>query len=403
MKKTLLTIIFSMLIVLTSLAQSEPKMNYQAVLRDSQNKLVANTPVQVTLTVQNRAGVTYYTEPKSTITTNQNGLMTLAFGGGTNWNTVNWEDANLVIDVTWGEGNSIKDTVATTAVPYAYYAANVPTCEDMKACINDTLEKYTTTDQLCNVINTCDMSSNIYIQNLLQNLSNRIDEQNEIIGQLNRALDSVSQLIPFVCGASLAVDHEGNKYRTVEITTTSGTKQCWLAENMRCTTAPAESGVTLLAGGYIATDYSTPRYLPAGAEMPVGMDSATYVNTYGCLYNFPAAMAINTKQTSFQENYRGICPEGWHIPTLEEFNTLKGTSGWNSSTAFNPLRAGYFNQYHPNIADTGVGFYFWSTTVGEGAYAPNNAFALYSENGTTSKLEHFFRSTVFSVRCLRNN
>lgn len=402
MKKTLSIIIFSMLIVLTSWAQGGPKMNYQAVLRDSQNKLVANTAVQVTLTVQNAAGVAYYTEPQTTVNTNQNGLMTLTFGGGENWNNINWKDANLVIDATWGEGNNIKDTAVMTAVPYAYYAENSMTCEEVKGCINDTLGKYTTTDKLCDVINTCDMSSNTSIQNLLQNLSNRIDEQNEVIGKLNRALDSVSQLIPFVCGASPVIDHEGNKYKTVEITTTSG-KQCWMAENMRCTTAPAESGVTLVAGGYISTDYSTPRYFPAGTAMPVGMDSATYVNTYGCLYNFPAAMAINTEQTPFQENHRGICPEGWHIPTQEEFNTLISTSGWNASTAFNPLRAGYFNQYHPNIADTGVGFYFWSATPGVGGYAPKNAFSLYAENGTTSELNYFFRSTAFSVRCLRNN
>lgn len=400
MKKILSIVIFSMLIILTSWAQGGPKMNYQAVLRDSQNKLVANTAVQVQLTVQNAAGVAYYTEPQTTVNTNQNGLMTLTFGGGENWNTVNWKDASLVIDATWGEGNKIKDTVAMTAVPYAMYAANGMTCEDVKDCIKDTLGKYTTTDQLCDVINTCDMSSNTSIQELLQNLSNRIDEQNEVIGKLNRALDSVSQLIPFVCGASPVVDHEGNKYKTVEITTTLG-KQCWMAENMRCTTAPAESGVTLVAGGYIATDYSTPRYFPAGTKQAPDLDSASYVNIYGILYNLPAAMAINTQQTSFQENHRGICPEGWHMPTREEFNTLVGTAGWNAPTAFNPLLAGYVNQYHTKIADIGIGYYFWSATPGEGGYAPNNAFALFSDNG--SKIDAFFRSTAFSVRCLRNN
>lgn len=403
MKKILSIVIFSMLIILTSWAQGGPKMNYQAVLRDSQNKLVANTAVQVQLTVQNAAGVAYYTEPQTTVTTNQNGLMTLTFGGGANWNTVNWKDANLVIDATWGEGNKIKDTVVMTAVPYAYYAENSMTCEDVKDCIKDTLEKYTTTDQLCDVINACDISSNTSIQNLqnlLQNLSNRIDAQNEVIGKLNRALDSVSQLIPFVCGASPVVDHEGNKYKTVEITTTLG-KQCWMAENMRCTTAPAESGVTLVAGGYIATDYSTPRYFPAGNVQAPNMDSASYVNRYGILYNLPAAMAINATQTSFQENHRGICPEGWHIPTREEFNTLVGTAGWDAPTAFNPLLAGYFNQYNPKIADIGVGYYFWSATPGENRYAPSNAFALFKDNG--SKIDAFFRSTAFSVRCVRNN
>ncbi len=301
--------------------------------------------------------------------------------------------------------SNISTTISKEKTDSATLAGRINTletasmdCDDVKNCIKDTLSKYTTTDNLCNVINTCDLSSNTSIQELLQNLSNRIDEQNEVIGKLNRALDSVSQLIPFVCGASLVVDHEGNKYKTVEITTTSG-KQCWMAENMRCTTAPAESGVTLVAGGYSSTDYSTPRYFPAGTEQTENMDSATYVNMYGILYNFPAAMAINTQGTSFEENHRGICPEGWHMPTQAEFNSLIGTANWNANTAFNPLLAGYFNQYHSKITDIGVGYYFWSGTP----FDSINAYSLFSDGQEPEVDDFFYRSTVFSVRCLRNN
>lgn len=381
MKKILSIVVFVMLIVLTSWAQSEPKMNYQAVLRDGQNKLVTNTSVQVTLTVQNAAGVAYYMEPQTTVTTNQNGLMTLTFGGGANWNNVNWKDANLVIDATWGEGNNIKDTVAMTAVPYAMCAANGMTCEDVKECINDTLGKYTPTEDL---------------QVLLQNLTDKINE-------LNRALDSVSQLIPFVCGASSVVDHEGNKYKTVEITTTLGTKQCWMAENMRCTTAPAESGVTLVAGGLSLnlTDYSTPRYYPAGNVKPDDMDSATYVNMYGVLYNFPAAMAINAQPSSFEENHRGICPEGWHMPTREELTILTDTPYWDETTAFNPLPAGYVNKFYPEtIQEFGTGNCFWSATPSGNVI---NAIALYQNVLDELVIDAFFRNSAFSVRCLRNN
>ena len=304
--------------------------------------------------------------------------------------------------------SNISTTISKEKTDSATLAGRINTletasmdCDDVKNCIKDTLSKYTTTDNLCNVINTCDLSSNTSIQELLQNLSNRIDEQNEVIGKLNRALDSVSQLIPFVCGASLVVDHEGNKYKTVEITTTSG-KQCWMAENMRCTTAPAESGVTLVAGGLSLnlTDYSTPRYYPSGNVKPDDIDSATYVNIYGILYNFPAAMAINTQPSSFDENHRGICPEGWHIPTREEFITLTNTPYWDETTAFNPLPAGYINKIHPEIIQEFLtGNCFWSAT-------PNgnvNAIALYHNGIDELVIDAFFRNSAFSVRCLRNN
>jgi len=73
---------------------------------------------------------------------------------------------------------------------------------------------------------------------------------------------------------------------------------------------------------------------------------------YGCLYDWAAAMGID-ERFNFEEwgrsdvNHRGICPNGWHIPSNDEWNRLinfverdkgcydcagkylKATSGWN--------------------------------------------------------------------------
>ena len=37
----------------------------------------------------------------------------------------------------------------------------------------------------------------------------------------------------------------------------------------------------------------------------------------GGLYQWPETMAYNTNQ-----GVQGICPSGWHIPTVAEWNTL---------------------------------------------------------------------------------
>ena len=50
------------------------------------------------------------------------------------------------------------------------------------------------------------------------------------------------------------------------------------------------------------------------------------IDTYGLLYNWPAAM-----NGMFSEGAQGICPAGWHIPTQDEYVTLRSYAGSVSS------------------------------------------------------------------------
>lgn len=94
------------------------------------------------------------------------------------------------------------------------------------------------------------------------------------------------------CGVK---DYEGNSYKTVKIG-----NQVWIAENLKAST---EKG---------SWCYNN---VPENCEK------------YGRLYTWVAAMAFpdscyNSKCETLEKNHQGICPNGFHIPTIEEFNKL---------------------------------------------------------------------------------
>lgn len=101
------------------------KISYQAVVRDAQNRLVANKTVTVTVNIYNGTETTAaYTETQ-TATTNLNGLVSLQIGpDGDNaaWSNIQWKNASIKTMVTL-DGTSLGTLeMPLTAVPYALYA-----------------------------------------------------------------------------------------------------------------------------------------------------------------------------------------------------------------------------------------------------------------------------------------
>lgn len=252
-------------------------------------------------------------------------------------------------------------------------------------------------------------------------------------------------------------DHEDNWYEVVQIGS-----QCWLKENMRCTTPPIGSQATSFAnGGYVDTDYISPRYYEVPAQTIRGKNYSAeeLLATYGILYNFSAAMAIDDWECSpfdanhrgFDANHRGICPEGWHIPTDAEWGVLEktvlgtsdvdmdrfyqhagtdagrlcescdwlpGGSGvspgsygyvFRNNTGFNALPTGMFVDGFEWIGESAV---FWSATPSPIRYREE----YYDEDqgqycwlrGLDSDADGMMRTdntraTGCSVRCVRNN
>ena len=170
-----------------------------------------------------------------------------------------------------------------------------------------------------------------------------------------------------------AVDCEGNVYHSVRIGC-----DCWTQTNLlsNCYGNPnecAESG---------------------GCEDPIPCvyeyESESFPNVeqnvdiYGRLYC--AEAALDDSVINEHGHIRGICPEGWYLPTPEQYEQLYlyggGTSiqtanglrspmywldgGGDDATGFRALPAGYYNgaaqQYERMLLDT----YFWATEVVHG-------------------------------------
>ncbi len=159
-------------------------------------------------------------------------------------------------------------------------------------------------------------------------------------------------------------------------------------------------------------------------------DSAKYCKKYGRLYTWAAAMdsvgtwSTNGKGcgygTTCSPTYpvRGVCPEGWHLPTKAEFETLftavggqstagkvlMSTSGWKSSCngsddfAFTALPA---DERDMDGSYNYEGYYalFWSSTAYDSYFAYR--MSLYCNNDDANL---FYNRKIkgFSVRCLKD-
>jgi len=146
------------------------------------------------------------------------------------------------------------------------------------------------------------------------------------------------------------------------------------------------------------------------------VNQSSYCETYGRLYDFPAA--------------KTACPDGWHLPTDEEWKLLeihlglsraaadgerrrdigdvglklKSTSGWDSegnginSVGFNALPSGY-RDWDPDFHNLGIGAYFWTaTSLGD---KDSWVRSIYSN------LDEVYRYYVpkiygYSIRCVKN-
>ncbi len=157
-------------------------------------------------------------------------------------------------------------------------------------------------------------------------------------------------------------------------------------------------------------------------------NSADSCEKYGRLYTWSAAMdsaAVFSangsgcgygKTCTTTEPVRGVCPEGWHLPTLAEFNTLiaavggqssagaklKATSGWNNNGngsdayGFSALPAGYrFSD--GDFYDAGYDAYFWSATEYDTVTARSMDL-----NFSDAYLYDHRKYLAFSVRCLKD-
>jgi uncharacterized protein (TIGR02145 family) len=186
------------------------------------------------------------------------------------------------------------------------------------------------------------------------------------------------------------VDIEGNIYPVVKIGT-----QTWMAKNIRVTKAPDGSDITSYC-------YN---------------DNSGYQDTYGRLYTWDAAM-----NGSLVEMSRGICPDGWHIPSDGEWKTLEMYLGmtqkeadmvniWRGEGVGTALKKGGNSGYEALLSGKrstsgtysllGAYEYVWTSTEAEDTiYAWRRC--LSKPDTRVGRWNTFPKDYAFSVRCLKD-
>ena len=130
--KNITTIIAACLITITGFSQAPQRMTYQAVVRNSTDALVQNSPIgmKVSILQGSVSGAVAYVETHAT-QTNQNGLLNIEIGGGTAVtgtyeNGIFWAGGpyflKTEIDPLGGANYTITATSELLSVPYSNYA-----------------------------------------------------------------------------------------------------------------------------------------------------------------------------------------------------------------------------------------------------------------------------------------
>jgi len=213
------------------------------------------------------------------------------------------------------------------------------------------------------------------------------------------------------CIGDMAADYDGNCYETVQIG-----DQWWMAENLKVT--------HYNNGDPIPTGYSDSQWagLSTGAYGVYNNDPAN-AETYGNLYNWYAV-----------DDDRGICPEGFHVPSDEEWmelemflgmswedahdigfrgtdqgSQLAGNAGlWYNgalendpafgSSGFSALPGGY-RSHGGAFLHKGINAYFWSSTEDYIDTAWLRHLTYYSSDVGRP---YYNKRNGFSVRCVRD-
>ena len=206
-----------------------------------------------------------------------------------------------------------------------------------------------------------------------------------------------------------AEDAEHNLYHTVRIGC-----ECWTAENLRSTIYSDGTTTIPSANVYHSDDY------PNDAENEA---------KFGRLYSWYSAMNVTegddtaepaTSLSPIGTYVQGVCPQGWAIPTIDIYNSMKSISGaienvkssdqttWLPGLAgiapgsgFNAKGAGYYESYIDRYMNLLGQTDFWTSTIGPTV-----------QKGTCVEITHvcpemlikdYMKGYGFSIRCVKRD
>ena len=212
-------------------------------------------------------------------------------------------------------------------------------------------------------------------------------------------------------------DIDGNTYKTVVIGT-----QIWMGENLKVTKYANGTAIPHVteytAWGNLGDNDTDKGYCFYNNDKSLG---------YGALYTYAAATNGDNSGT----NVQGVCPNGWHLPSDDEWKTLemhlgmsqsdaddtgwrvttegkklKATEGWNSNengtdeVGYTALAGGFRDSSSGTFYHAGYIGYWWCSTQ----HASTHAYAR-GLNSLDSDVHRDVngKSYGFSVRCLKGN
>jgi uncharacterized protein (TIGR02145 family) len=221
-------------------------------------------------------------------------------------------------------------------------------------------------------------------------------------------------------------DIDGNTYKAIQIG-----DQWWMVNNLRTTHYADGTAIPLVES---ATDWEK-----------LGSDAWAYCYynnnlndeawNFGALYTWPAAMKGAASSNENPSGIQGVCPDGWHVPSDEEWKELEiflgmpdseadstGPRGIHvgSKLASSPSRwpdgylknsaafgtSGFLAQpgggrrYNGTFGHLGDNANFWSATEHNNVVAwGRHIYAAYSTSHRYSNV----KSDGFSVRCVKDD
>jgi uncharacterized protein (TIGR02145 family) len=200
---------------------------------------------------------------------------------------------------------------------------------------------------------------------------------------------------PFICGTSSFTDSRDNKsYQTVV-----AAGKCWMKQNLNIGTR-INAGVSQQNNGTI--------------EKYCYNNDTAACTVYGGWYQWGEMMQYSTT-----EGVQGICPAGWHLPSVNEWNDLTasqggetvaggklkeaGTAHWSTpntgatnESGFTALPGGLiYGSNSQNMFTNGI---WWTSTQAGSSYAYYRA--MDNNSATVTSIAFQPKSLGLSVRCL---
>lgn len=432
--KKLLVIISIISLLFEANAQVPNGINYQAVVRDDNGKVVANEKVSISISFQKTIAIdANLIEPVMTqefydVQTNSNGVINIVIGESGNFDIIDWSKGPyfivVLIDIKNGSDFKFAGSSQLLSVPYAKFAekaANV-----------------ITTDQIISLIDSLfDTNAKAQIKHIVDSVNKKEEQEEKKTENVKSTvlLESTSGKL-FKMSVSdegtvntneVVLDADGNPYDFVKIG-----DYTWLAQNLKTTHFNNGDSIPLITDTAIWNSLSIPAnaylsnyldvYKQFGEENDYKWDSdndSNYIEVYGLLYNW---YVINDE--------RGVCPTGWHVSTQQEWDNLISTAGsgvndvacknlkskiywWakdpqvTNSTGFNALAGGRMPGDNAGFKVAYSGSW-WTSTLSDTSSSRSISYTM--RTGRT--LSSSFSSTIqswddlqnlgFSIRCVKN-